>query len=92
MNKTIANKTVQIMTRVAKDMGIEDVMITTNESPMNDKRLAIYIDGDLYDAYWGQGYFGWEYQNRVTAELEKAGIWIEAYNNSILDVYELSKV
>lgn len=91
MNKTLVNKAIKIFKQTAKEFGIEDIMINANDSPLRKNDQAVYIDGDVYDAYWGYDFWGWDFQNKVTESLEKAGLWVEAYSNSILDVYSLEK-
>lgn len=88
MNKQITNKAITIFKRVAKDMGIEQHDIRLGESPMDSKRSAIYIDGDLYDEYKGQGFTGYKFHDKLIDEMDKAGIFIEPYTYSIIDVYK----
>lgn len=82
-NHKLAKQAAQVIIDTAKAWGFTDIMVTTNTSPMNDKNLAVYIDGDVYDAY--NDYSG-IFADEVRAKL--SGFYLEPYTYSILDVVE----
>lgn len=87
MNKQITQKAASIAKRVAKAYGANP-MVAINEDPMNNKNVALYLDGDIVDLYWNNDGFGWSFQERLREAWEDAGIFVEPYSSTIFSVYK----
>lgn len=84
-NHKLAKQAAQVIIETAKAWGYDEIMVTTNTSPMNDNNLAVYIDGDVYDAY---NDFSGIFAEEVRTKLNASGFYLEPYTYSILDVVE----
>lgn len=87
MNKAIATKAMAITKKLAKAYGAE-VMLTLNPDPMNEEKMALYLDGDIVDLYWNNNGFGWDFQEKLQDAWDEAGIFVEPYTSTIFSVYK----
>ncbi len=72
---------------VATNWGLElQGNLQLNTSPSGKENGAIYIDGEVYEAY--NAYDG-KFADAVRAILEPKGLYIEPYTYSVLEVFNV---
>lgn len=74
---------------VASNWGLElEGNLQLNTSPSGKVNGAVYIDGEVYEAY--NNYDG-IFADKVRAILEPKGLYIEPYTYSVLEVFKVGR-